>query len=101
MTSTQMAEEINDACIVACESCPQFRGFDDDQTELVSGRYVNVANLGSKGPVAVVNYWKSKETIGGNLLWNRGYSEALPDNVLQLFDKVDDLMAAAIEAALR
>lgn len=93
------AKEINQACIEACERCPQFHGFDDDQDELVNGRIVNVTNLYKKGIVSVINYWRNRNSIGGSLLYDKGYLEALPYEVIKLFDEVDLIIDTAIAKA--
>lgn len=93
------AKSINEACIEACKRCPQFQDFDDDQDELVNGKVVNVANLHKKGVVPVINYWRNKTSIGGSLLYDKGYLEALPIEVIQLFDEVDSIIDAAIANA--
>lgn len=94
------AEELNGAFIDACNQCPQFDGFDEDQQELVNGRYVNVAALHKKGAVAVLRYWFNRDTIGGNLIHNMGYEAFLPTEVLSFLARVDAEIDAALSRAL-
>jgi hypothetical protein len=95
------AKELNEAFIEACEYCPQFRGFDENSSELVDGRCVNVANLHEKGIKAVLKYWCDASTIGGSLIHTRGYSEELPSEVINLINKVEQLFDKAISDALK
>ncbi len=93
------AKELNEIFMGACEQCPQCSGF-DDQEELVDGQYVDVANLGQKGIVAVIKYWRNENTIGGHILHDMGYVESLPDEVLDLLDNIDKLIEKAIMDAV-
>lgn len=95
------AKYLNEAFIDACEQCPNFQGFDDDQTEIVNGSYVNVAMLHKKGAAAVIRYWSDETTIGGNLIHNSGYLEELPVEVVMLLDKIELIIDRAITDALR
>lgn len=94
------ARLLNRACMDACDECPQHRGFDDDQSELHNGRYIDVATLHTKGIAAVIKYWRDPTTIGGALLWEHGYYQALDPEIQQLFEKVDTIVDNAIKEAL-
>lgn len=95
-----IAQELNEACMAACDECPQHTGFGDDQLELGGGKYVNVANLHNKGITAVVKYWRDPTTCGGSLLWEHGYYKALDTEYQELFDNIDNIVDAAITKAL-
>lgn len=94
------AHYVNEACMAACDECPQHRGFDDDQRELGGGVYTNVANLHKKGIAAVIKYWRDPQTIGGGLLWDSGYSDCLDPAILEMFDNIDAIIDRAIKEAL-
>ena len=93
------ARELNETFLTVAEQANHV--FDDDQEELVHGRFVNVAQLHKKGAVAVLKYWRDPETIGGDLINNRGYSELLPQEVSELMHSIDKLVDAAILEALK
>ena len=94
--AVSLAKDIQKACIEAAEQCPQFRFFDGDQCELVGGKSIRPAKLHKKGVLAVVRYWRDKNTIGGSVLWEKGYSAALPEYVLNGFRRVDDEIEKAL-----
>lgn len=94
------AKYVNEACMAACDECPQHRGFDDDTRELGGGTYTNVSKLHRKGILAVVKYWRDPQTIGGQLLWEFGYSDCLDPTILELFENVDQIINKAITEAL-
>ena len=96
--SSMNAKELNEAFLTAAEQ--SHHTFDDDQTELVNGRFINVAQLHKKGAAAVIKYWRDPETIGGNLINNYGYSELLSQEITELMDSIDKLIDAAINEAL-
>lgn len=95
-----IAQDLHDACIAACEQCPQHRGFDSGEFELLNGRYTDVTKLPSKGIAAVVQYWRDPATIGGGLLWKSGYSECLDPQYNELFSTVDTIIEQALHKAL-
>lgn len=94
------AKELHETFLAACDECPQFEGFDDDQEEMVNGRSINVANLYRKGIVAVVNYWRDPNTKGGSIIHDSGYSEALPKEVVTFMNNIDKIVNDAIRKAL-
>jgi hypothetical protein len=95
--NVNIAERVNKSCIEAVTECPQHREFEFDCDELVNGRSVNVNKLHKKGIGAVISYWNNKDTIGGSLLWEYSYCECLPQDVQSIFERVDDVIASAIE----
>lgn len=96
-----LAHYIHDACHQAAMNCPQFRGYDDDQQVLVNGRWVDFGDLPNKGLETVVRFWRSPEQSGGDLLFRKGYAEGLPEDVAQIFERVDALLSQAISQAAR
>jgi len=94
------AKELNEAFLEACGQCPQFRGFDDDQEEMVDGRHINVASLHNKGSIAVLSYWRNAQTIGGSVIHNAGYAACLPEEVVSLMERIDSIVNEAIKKAL-
>ena len=86
-------KEFHEACHNACLECPQFRGYDDD-THI--GEWGEFGKIPDKGMVYVIKFWKDND-----LLWGSGYSEALPKEVQDLFEKIDTLLDAAIREAIR
>ena len=88
------AQELHDACHDAMCQCPQFRGWDDDQH--FSG-YGEFATVPRKGLYATVKFWKEF----GYLLWDKGYSDALPTEVQELFDDIDRVIEQAVKDYVR
>ena len=85
--------EFHDACHDAICECPQFDPYDDDQEILGWGEF---GNIPKKGWVKTIRFWKEND-----LLWDMGYSQCLPEEVQELFDKVDRLFEQAIKEALK
>ena len=85
--------EFHDACHEACYECPQFRGYDDDMT---LGEWGEFGDIPKKGMAHVIKFWR-----GNEILWEHGYSAALPQEVQGLFEKIDKLLDAAIKEALK
>ena len=46
--------------------------------------------------LAVIKFWREDD-----LLWDKGYSEELPEECLQLFEEIDSLIEKAIKKALK
>lgn len=99
MGALSLAKEIQQACIEAAEQCPQFKFHEGDQCELVGGKSIVPAKLRKKGVMAVVKYWRSRDTIGGSILWEKGYADCLPPHVLRGFERVEEEIDKAIERA--
>lgn len=95
-----LAKEIHEAFLAACEECPSFRGFDDDQRELLRGEYVPVAKLYKKGVAAVIRYWRDPESIGGHIIHKSGYIACVPEDVVNLLDRITEIENKAIDAAM-
>lgn len=76
------AKELNEAFLTAAEQ--SHHTFDDDQTELVNGRFINVAQLHKKGAAAVIKYWR----------------DPVSQEITELMDSIDKLIDAAINEAL-
>ncbi len=92
MTKYMTPEEFHDACHEAILQCPQFRGYDDDTRFHGFGEF---GKIPKKGMLAVVKFWRDNE-----ILWDSGYSEELPQECLELFEKIDSLLDKAIKEAL-
>lgn len=86
-------KEFHEACHAAIQECPQFHGYDDDM--YIDG-WGEFGNIPKKGWVAVIRFWKEEP-----LLWESGYDQALPEDVQELFDKVEKLLDAAIKEAVK
>lgn len=85
-------KEFHEACHEACYECPQFRGYDDDT---IFGEWGEFGKIPNKGMVHVIKFWRDNE-----ILWDSGYSAALPEEIQDLFAKIDELLDAAIRKAL-
>ena len=84
------ANYIHKECHSAMCQCPQFRGWDDD---CQFDGYGAFGNIPKKGIYKTVQFWREY----GDLLWNKGYEEELPQDVRDLFDNVDRVIAKAIK----
>jgi hypothetical protein len=82
-------QEFHEACHDAICECPQFRPYDDDQE--IQG-YGEFGKIPKRGWVKLIKFWKDEP-----LLWESGYEEALPEEVQELFEKVDSLFEKAIK----
>lgn len=85
--------EFHEACHEACMQCPQFRGYDDDT---LVGEWGAFGDIPKKGIVKVIKFWRDDR-----LLWDMGYSECLPEEIQDLFAKIDTLLDKAIKEALK
>lgn len=85
--------EFHEACYDAICECPQFQGYDDDTYFEGYGEF---GNIHKKGLHKVIKFW-----MDDDLLWNKGYSEALPQEVLEVFERIDSLVNKAIKEALK
>lgn len=85
--------DFHEACYDAICECPQFRGYDDDMYIAGWGEFGEIPN---KGWVKLIRFWKEEP-----LLWESGYEQALPEEVRDLFDKIDRLFDQAIKDALK
>ena len=84
--------EFHEACHDACLECPQFRGYDDDTIFHGFGEF---GNIPKKGMMKVIKFWRDDR-----LLWEMGYSECLPTEVLEIFDRIDELLNEAIKQVM-
>jgi hypothetical protein len=84
------AQELHDACYDAMCQCPQFRGWDDDGE--FSG-YGQFGKIPSKGLYKTIQFWRE----WGDLLWERGYEKALPQEAQDLFDNIERVIEHAIK----
>lgn len=84
--------EFHEACHEACFSCPQFRGYDDDT---IFDEWGEFGNIPKRGMVKVVKFWRDER-----ILWEMGYSEELPQDIQDLFERIDALLDEAIRKAL-
>lgn len=85
-------KEFHEACHDACQACPQFRPYDDDQ--YITG-YGYFDKIPKKGWMVLIKFWKEE-----SLLWDRGYSEALPEEVQEIFDSIDKLFEESIKKVI-
>lgn len=70
------AKELWDECYGAYLKCPQATQFWDDQIEFGWGEYGQMRN----GTIDdVIAYWRSPYTIGGTMLWDKGYGVYVSD----------------------
>lgn len=69
-------KQVHKACHAACLKCPQFVGY-DGCSFLGFGKFKNIHK---KGMDNVLLFWSKNST-----LWQTGYSEELPHEVLNLF----------------
>ena len=86
-------KEFHEACHEACYECPQFRGYDDDTK---FGEWGEFGKIPNKGMAHVIKFWRDNE-----ILWGSGYSAALPEEIQDLFAKIDELLNAAVRKALK
>ena len=85
-------KELHEICHEAAQECPQFRGYDDDQTfRLASGNLCEFGKIPGKGYATVIQFWKEE-----GHLFNMGYYECLPRDIQQMFDEIDMVIAKAI-----
>jgi hypothetical protein len=82
------AKYIHDACHEACMQCPQFREIDDD---CYFPGWGNFGDIPKKGIHKTILFWSNDE-----LLWSKGYSAELPDDVKRIFKDIDKVIADAI-----
>ena len=85
-------KEFHDICHEACCDCPQFVPYDDDQEFQGWGDF---GDIPKQGWLKVIKFWKQER-----ILWEMGYSEALPEEVLELFERIDTLLNEAIFKAV-
>tara|TARA_Y100000310_G_C20613136_1_gene779110 strand:+ start:62 stop:334 length:273 start_codon:yes stop_codon:yes gene_type:complete len=79
------AEELWDACEEARMTCPQVL-YPVSDCEREFGSSLTYAQMrASKHETKA--YWLSQNTIGGNTLWNSGYWQELPLNMLKELKK--------------
>lgn len=86
-------KEFHQACHEACYECPQFRGYDDDSH---FGEWGEFGKIPKKGMIHVIKFWRDNE-----ILWDEGYSAALPEEIQGLFAKIDELLDKTIKEALK
>lgn len=86
-------KEFHEACHEAILECPQCMGYEDDTWLGDMGFPCEFADLPKKGWNAVISFWKQDDT-----LWQAGYSECLPEEVLQAFEAIEELHKKAIKA---
>lgn len=84
------AQELHDACYEAMCECPQFQGWDDD-TEFSD--YGEFDKIPRKGLYRTVQFWRE----WGHLLWESGYDQALPEEVRELFDNIEQVIDQAVK----
>jgi hypothetical protein len=84
------AQELHDACYDAMCQCPQFRGWDDDGEFPGYGQF---GKIPSKGLYKTIQFWRE----WGDLLWERGYEKALPQEAQDLFDNIERVIEQAIK----
>lgn len=82
-----LAIEIHEACHSACMECPQFPGYDDDN--LVDG--IVFGDVPKRGIVFTILFWRKER-----MLWEYGYSECLPPDILKIFDNAEEVMENAL-----
>ena len=70
-----------------------FKGYDDDTYFEGYGEF---GDIPKKGLHKVIKFWRDDD-----LLWDKGYSEALPQEVLEVFERIDSLVNKAIKEALK
>ena len=83
------AQHIHQSCHDAMYQCPQFRGY-DDQDFINYGNFDDIPKLGI---LKTIQFWREY----GDLLWESGYENALPDDVRDLFDNIDRVINTAIK----
>ena len=86
-------KELHEACYDAICQCPQFRCYDDDMHFQEFGEF---GDIPKKGIVNVIKFWREDK-----YLWELGYSEELPQECLDLFEKIESLLEKAIKDALK
>lgn len=84
------AKEIHEACVEACEKCPQWEPFEEDQIFHETG--YSCYDLYKHGARAVLEYWSKDDT-----LWNAGYSTWLRHDVLVVLEKCRGISDSLIE----
>ncbi len=84
------AKYLHEACHEAMYQCPQFDGFEDDSHFQGYGQF---GDIPKKGLHKTIQFWREY----GELLWEYGYDEKLPDDVKELFANIDNVIAKAIK----
>ncbi len=85
------AQEIHDDCYAAMCQCPQFRGWDDDQC--FAGYKHTFGDTPKQGLYKTILFWRE----WGDLLWEKGYCDALSPTTLEIFNNIDRVIADAIK----
>ena len=84
------AHYLHDACHDAVCQCPQFLGYEDDT--YFTG-YGDFSDIPKKGLYKTVQFWREY----GYLLWEYGYEDELPDDVKEVFENIDSVIAKSVE----
>jgi len=84
MDNIKMAKKIHKACLAACLECPQYDG------------RLEYPEIWKSGIVKTIKYWMDVGSIGGKLLWHKGYYVVLPKEIQDVFSKVDTEIDIAI-----
>ena len=84
------AQYLHDACHEAMCECPQFRGYDYDSHFQGWGMF---GEIPKKGLYKTYRFWQNY----GDLLWDKGYDECLPQDVQEFFRDVDKVIADALK----
>ena len=87
------AKKLHEICYEAYLECPQAREWEGDEEIPGFGRFYHIPN---KGILNVYNYWKDDR-----ILWEMGYSKALPDNIQKMFDEIEVVIQKAVNEYLK
>lgn len=85
--------EIHNACHKACAECPQFRVYAADLYFPGYGKFMNIPK---KGLIKVVKFWRKEKT-----LWKSGYAECLPNELQEMFARIDVLLGKSLKKAIK
>jgi len=84
------ANYLHNACHETMYECPQFDGFEDDSFFDGYGKF---GDIPKKGLFKTIQFWREH----GELLWEDGYDDLLPDDVKQVFANIDNVIDKAIK----
>jgi hypothetical protein len=84
------ARYLHDACHEAACQCPQFLGYEDDGYFPDYGEF---GDIPKKGLYRTVQFWREY----GHLLWEYGYEDHLPDDVKEVFENIDSVIAKSVK----
>ena len=83
-------QELHDECHRACMECPQFKMYPNHLVITGLGEF---GEIPKKGMYAVVQFWRNEDLLFGR----HGYSAALSDDAIKIFNNIDRVIRDAIK----